>query len=68
MRFNLRLLGRTASGQACQAKVSVYASSQQDLQKQAQKAAEKAAWLASDPPFDPIPEGTAITIEHVEKV
>ena len=68
MRFNLRLLGRTASGQLCQADVSVYASSQKDLQEQAQKVAEKAAWLSREPPHDPIPEGSAITIENVEQI
>ncbi len=68
MRFDLRLHGRTASGQNCQADVSVYANSQRDLQEQAKKVAEKAAWLAKDPPFDPIPEGNAITVERVEKL
>jgi hypothetical protein len=68
MRFDLRLHGRTASGQQCQADVSVYAGSQRQLQKQAQRAAESAAWLAKDPPHEPIPEGSAITVEHVEKI
>ena len=47
--------------------MSVNAGSQRDLQGQAQRAAEKAAWVAADPPYDPIPEGTAITVERVER-
>ena len=68
MRFDLRLHGRTASGQHCQAEVSVYARSQRDLREQAARAAEQAAWLAWDPPYDPIPEGSQITVEHVERI
>jgi hypothetical protein len=68
MRFDLRLHGRTAAGQECQADVSVYASSQKQLQKQAKTAAETAAWLAKAPPHDPIPEGSHITVESVEKL
>jgi hypothetical protein len=68
MRFDLRLHGRTASGQPCRADVSVHASSQRDLQEQARRAAEVAAWVAKDPPHDPIPERTAITVERVERI
>ncbi len=68
MRFDLRLLGHTASGQACQALLSVYADSQRDLQARAQEAAETAVWLAADPPHEPIEPGSAITVEHVERV
>lgn len=68
MRLDLRLKGHTASGQKCQADVSVYAKSQKDLMKQADTAARSAAWIAVDPPHDPIPEGSQITIEHVEKL
>lgn len=68
MRFDLRLRGRTASGQLCQADVSVYADSRKELMAQADAAARTAAWLATDPPHDPIPEGSHITIEHVEKL
>jgi len=68
MRFDLRLHGRTASGQECQADVSVYAASQRDLQEQALKAAETAAWLATAAPHDSIPEGSQITVERVEKI
>jgi hypothetical protein len=68
MRFNLRLSGRTASGQRCQADITVHASSQAQLRKQANRAAETAAWLATDPPHDPIPEGAQISIEHVERI
>lgn len=68
MRFDLRLHGLTASGQHCQAEVSVHANSRRDLQEQAEKAAEKAAWMAKDPPHGPIPEGTAITVERVERI
>jgi hypothetical protein len=68
MRFNLRLHGRTPSGQTCQADISVYASGPKDLQEQADIAAQSAAWTAVDPPYDPIPDGSQITIERVEKL
>jgi hypothetical protein len=68
MRLNLRLHGTTASGQKCQADVSVYATGPRDLQKQADEAARSAAWITSDPPNDSIPEGSHITVEHVEKI
>lgn len=68
MRLDLRLHGRTASGQKCQADVSVYASSQKELMKEADTAARSAAWVATDPPHDPIPEGSQIAIEHLEKI
>ncbi len=68
MRLDLRLHGRTASGQKCQADVSVYASSQKELMKEADTAARTAAWVATDPPHGPIPEGSQIAIEHVEKI
>jgi hypothetical protein len=68
MRFNLRLRGRTAAGQPCRADISVYAGSQRDLQEQAQQASLTAAWVAADPPHAPIPEGAAITVEHVERL
>ncbi len=68
MRFDLRLHGRTASGQECQADVSVYAGSQRQLQEQAKKAAETAAWLDAAAPHDPIPEGSHITVERVERL
>jgi hypothetical protein len=68
MRFNLRLHGRAADGRRCQADVSVYADSRKELQRQASRAAAKAAWLAKDPPHDPIPEGAQITVEHVERI
>jgi len=68
MRLNLRLHGHTASGQKCQADISVYASSQQKLMEEADNAARSAAWVATDPPHDPIPEGSEITVEHVEKL
>ena len=68
MRFNLRLHGRTAAGQLCQADVSVFAASQRDLEKQAQQAAEKAVWLAKAPPQEAIPEGSHIVVERVERL
>jgi hypothetical protein len=68
MRFNLRLNGRTALGQSCRADVSVYANSQNDLQEQARKAAGTASWVASEPPHDPISEGSTITVESVERI
>lgn len=68
MRFDLRLHGRSPSGQKCLADISVYANSQKELWEQADIAARSAAWMAADAPFDPIPEGSQITVEHVEKL
>ncbi|MBA4067629.1 MAG: hypothetical protein C0501_28775 [Isosphaera sp.] len=68
MRFDLRLHGRTPDGKKCRADVSVYAGSQKELREQADAAARSAAWLGADPPHDPIPEGSHITIENVEKI
>ena len=68
MRLNLRLRGRTPSGQECQVDLSVYAKSAKDLQEQAEIAARSAAWIASEAPYDSIPEGSTITVEHVEKL
>ncbi len=68
MRFDLRFHGRTDSGQLCRAEVSVHAGSQSELQEQARKAAETAAWVAAEPPHDPIPEGSHILLEHVERI
>lgn len=68
MRFDLRLHGTTAGGQKCEAEVSVYARSKKELMKEADLAARKAAWVTADPPHDPIPDGSQITIEHVEKI
>jgi hypothetical protein len=68
MHFDLRLHGRTATGQECQAEISVDAESQQDLQEQAKRASEAAAWRAKDPPHQPIPEGSQIIVEHVERI
>jgi hypothetical protein len=68
MRFDLRLHGRTQSGQKCRADISVYASGQKDLQEQADIAARSAAWEAEGPPYDPLPEGSHITIERIEKI
>ena len=68
MRFDLRLHGVTATGQKCRADISAYANSQPELQKQADLAAQKAAWESADAPHDPIPEGSQISIEHVERL
>lgn len=68
MRYDLRLRGRTADGTKCVADVSVYASSLKQLKKQADHAAKSAAWMAEAAPHDPIPEGSTIIIEHVEKI
>ena len=68
MRLDLRLHGRTAAGQKCQADISVYATGAKELQEQADIAARSAAWIAADPPHDPIPEGSHITVENVEQL
>jgi hypothetical protein len=68
VRLDLRLHGVTAEGQKCQADVSVYAGSLRELEREADLAARKAAWMSADAPYDPIPEGSKITIEHVERI
>jgi hypothetical protein len=68
VRLDLRLHGRTASGQKCRADVSVYVKSKRDLQKEADLAARTAAWASAEAPYDPIPDGSQITIEHVERI
>ena len=68
MRLNLRLHGRSAAGQECQADISVYADSAKELQKQADIAARSAAWMSTEAPYDPVPEGSAIAVERVEKI
>lgn len=68
MRFNLRLHGRTQLGHKCRADISVYVSSQKDLQEQTDLAARSAAWEVVDPPYDAVPEESQITIEHVERI
>ena len=68
MRFDLRLLGVTASGQKCRALITVYASTKSELEKQAQLNSTTAAWEATDPPHDPIAEGSQITVESVEPI
>ena len=68
MRFQLRLRGRTASGQECLADITVYGNSQKELQEQAESAATTAAWMTKSPPYDPIPEGSHITVEGVETI
>ncbi len=66
MRFDLRLHGRTPDGKECRADISVYANSQKQLQDEAMKAAETAAWHGLDPKEEWVPEGSQITVEHVE--
>jgi hypothetical protein len=68
VRLDLCLHGRTASGQECRAEVSVHVKSKRELQKEADKAARTAAWVTAEAPYDPIPEGSQITIEHVERI
>ncbi len=46
----------------------MYASSQGELREQADLAARTAYWVAREAPHDPIPEGSHITIEHVERI
>jgi hypothetical protein len=68
VRLDLRLHGKTADGRKCQAEVSVYVKSKGELFKEADLAARTAAWAFTDPPHDPIPDGSQITVEHVEKI
>ena len=65
MRFDLRLHG-TSEGKPCQADVSVYATSREQLQKEAAKAAESAPWhgVAGDEGW--IPDGATIVVQRVE--
>lgn len=66
MRFDLLLLGTTAGGRRCEARVSVYANSKAALQEQAHKAAEDGPWHAADNPDELIAETEAITVERVK--
>ena len=68
MRLDLRLRGRTADGQECQADISVYANGPKELQEQADIASRTAAWMSTVAPYDPIPEGSSIMVEGVEKI
>ena len=68
MRLDLCLHGRTADGRECRAEVSVYVKSKRELFQEADKAAKTAAWVTAEAPYDPIPEGSTITIEHVERI
>jgi hypothetical protein len=68
MRLDLRLHGKTADGRKCQAEVSVYVRSKRELFKEAALAARTAAWVSAEAPHDPIPDGSQITVEHVEKI
>ncbi|MBX9582874.1 MAG: hypothetical protein K2X87_21410 [Gemmataceae bacterium] len=65
MRYDLRLHGVTADGVKCRADISAYARSKEELFKEADLAARAGPWLAVEPPYDLIPEGQTITIEHV---
>jgi hypothetical protein len=68
VRLDLRLHGRTADGRKCRAEASIYVNSKRELQKEADKAARTAAWMTGEAPHEPIPEGSTITIEHVERI
>jgi len=68
MRLDLRLHGRTADGRECRADVSIYVKSKRELHKEADKAARTAAWMTAEAPYEPIPQGSTITIEHVERI
>jgi hypothetical protein len=68
VRLDLRLHGRTADGRECRADVSIYVKSKSELHKEADKAAKTAAWMTAEAPYEPIPQGSTITIEHVERI
>ena len=68
MRYNIRLLGRTKDGRRCRADITVYAQSQRQLVDQAKRVSEDADWHYTEPPFDDLPEGSHITVEHVERL
>jgi hypothetical protein len=68
VRLDLRLHSRTASGQPSRADVSVYTKGGHELQKEADLAARTAAWVSAEAPFDPIPDGSQITVERVERI
>jgi hypothetical protein len=67
MRFDLRLHGVTGEGKKCQADISVYANSGEQLQREAEEAATTAAWRSAEPGEEWIAEGSTITVEHVEQ-
>jgi hypothetical protein len=66
MRFDLLLLGRTASGKPCEARVSVHANSQQGLQDEAHRAAENGPWYYRDASAAAVSENESITVERVK--
>ena len=68
MRFNLRLHGRTADGRNCRAEITVYASSEKDLQREAKKASQSAAWYFTGNTREEPPDGSHITVESVERL
>jgi hypothetical protein len=66
MRFELLLLGRTAAGKSCEARVSAFASSQQSLHDEAHRAAENGPWYYSDATAAAVSEEENITVERVK--
>jgi hypothetical protein len=66
MRFDLRLHGKTDTGQLCVADVSVYADSSESLIQQAHEAGASGPWYAADKIGAPIPDNSTITVERVE--
>lgn len=66
MRFDLRLHGRTAGGRDCVLEVSVYGSSQKQMEEELTRRAEIGPWFYKDT-NEQVPESEErITIEHVE--
>jgi hypothetical protein len=65
MRFDLRLTGRTGSARRCFMEMSVYASSQSQLQEEVKKAAVEGPWF--DEAGVELPTTETITVEHVER-
>ena len=68
MRFDLRLHGRTSTGQRCVADVSVYANSLAKLRHEAHLAATSAPWRAVEEPHDWIADKSTIIVENVEQL
>jgi hypothetical protein len=67
VRFDLRLIGRTAAGRTCVLETSVYAATGQQLEQETAKAAELGPWYYQDC-AEVVAEGELITVEGVEQL
>ena len=66
MRFNLRLIGRTAAGEECFADVSIHAARKDQLLSEATKAGQNGPWYAVKGGREIGELEGPISIEHVQ--